>query len=102
MPARIKKEELSKGEPVGTWPLRELIGGLMWLAAQTRPDIANAVRAVARYCPGLKQIYWGKALGILVYVNSTSGYGITFKRCMMTELLMRVFAGGADYEYNDW
>ena len=36
-------------EPGGDWPVREAIGSLMWLWTMTRPDITNAVRAVARY-----------------------------------------------------
>ena len=36
-------------EPGGDWPVREAIGSLMWLSTMTRPDITNAVRAVARY-----------------------------------------------------
>ena len=48
MPVGIKLEEFSQDDPVGTWPFRELIGSLMWLAPQTPPDIANAVRAVPR------------------------------------------------------
>ena len=30
-------------------PFREVVGILLWIANQTRPDIANAVRAVARF-----------------------------------------------------
>ena len=45
----LKLEEFDATEPEGDWPFRELVGCLMWLANQTRPDIANAVRAVARY-----------------------------------------------------
>ena len=64
MPVGIKLEEFSQDEPVGTWPFRELIGSLMWLATQTRPDIANAVRAEARYCAEPREIHWETALGI--------------------------------------
>ena len=96
MPVGIKLEEFSQDEPVGTWPFRELIGSLMWLATQTRPDIANAVRAVARYCAEPREIHWKTALGILAYIKGTSGYGITFQRGLMDGLLMQVFAD-ADY-----
>ena len=53
---------------VGDWPFHELVGCLMWLANQTRPDIANAVRAVARYANQPREVHWRTALGILEYV----------------------------------
>ncbi|CAB1101054.1 unnamed protein product [Ectocarpus sp. CCAP 1310/34] len=48
LPVGLKLSEFDQDEEVVPWPFRELIGSLMWLATQTRPDIANAVRAVAR------------------------------------------------------
>ena len=36
-------------EGAGDPPFREVVGSLMWIANQTRPDISNAVRAVARH-----------------------------------------------------
>jgi len=33
-------------EPGGNWPMREAVGGLLWLSAFTRPDLANSVRMV--------------------------------------------------------
>ena len=44
-----EKEEMRK------FPYREAVGAPMWTATMTRPDIACAVRAVARFCesPGL-------------------------------------------------
>ena len=38
-----------EGEPRGDWPFREAVCSLMWLSTMTRPDISNAVRAVARH-----------------------------------------------------
>ena len=31
------------------WPVKEAVGSLPWLSVMTRPDITNAVRAVACY-----------------------------------------------------
>ena len=61
----LKLEEFNENEPVGDWPFRELVGCLMWLANQTRPDIANAVRAVARYANQPRELHWRTAIGIL-------------------------------------
>ena len=45
-------------EPGGDWPVREAIGSLMWLSTTTRPDITNAVRAVARYAHEPTERLW--------------------------------------------
>ena len=37
----------------------------MWLANQTRPDIANAVRTVAMYATKPREAHWSTAIGIL-------------------------------------
>ena len=68
------------GEAEGDWPFREVVGSLMWLANQTRPDISDAVRAVARYCHAPKLVHWQATLCILQYLKSTSNFGITFQR----------------------
>ena len=40
-------------EKMRKFPYREAVGALMWTATITRPDIACAVRAVARFCETL-------------------------------------------------
>ena len=92
----IKLEEFNEDEMVEKWPFRELVGSLMWLSISTRPDIANAVRAVARYCTASSDIHWEAALGILEYINGTSEYGITFQRGTLSGISLEVFAD-ADY-----
>ena len=75
-----------------------LVGGSMWLAISTRPDISNAVRSVARYCPAPKAIHWTSALGILAYTNVSydCGLGITYQRGASVGISLEVFAD-ADY-----
>ena len=75
----VKLEEFNEDEKVENWSLRELVGSSMWPSISTRPDIANAVRAVARYCTAPRAIHWKAALGILEYINGTREYGITFQ-----------------------
>ena len=53
-------EEFDENEPDGMWPFRELVGCLMWLANQTRPDIPNAVRAVPRFAQTQAQALEGR------------------------------------------
>ncbi|CAB1109720.1 unnamed protein product [Ectocarpus sp. CCAP 1310/34] len=96
LPVGLKLSEFDQDEEVVSWPFRELIGSLMWLATQTRPDIANAVRAVARYWASPKEIHWRTGLGILGYVVRTSDLGITFRRGSVAGLSMEVLAD-ADY-----
>ena len=79
-------EEFDGTEPEGDWRFRELVGCFMWLANQTRPDIANAVKAVARYTNPLREVHWKATARILEYVFFTSDFGITFERGSGLEL----------------
>ena len=66
----------------------------MWLANQTHPDIANAVRAIARHTNSPSEIHWKKAVGNSEYVFFTSDFGIPFQRGSGLEL---VAYADADY-----
>ena len=68
----------------------------MWLANQTRPDILNAVRTVARYSHAPKLLHWRAALHVLMYVRLTSGYVITFQRGTARGVVFEVYAD-SDY-----
>ena len=94
--AGVKLEEFDEDERVENWPFRELVGSLMWLSISMRPDISNAVRAVARYCTAPRAIHGKAALGILEYINGASEYGITFQRGTLSSISLEVFAD-ADY-----
>ncbi|GAQ93206.1 hypothetical protein KFL_013600010, partial [Klebsormidium nitens] len=69
-----------EGKPLDTarFPYSELIGSLLYLSVCTRPDIAQAVGALARYTSALKEAHWKAALGVVRYLTGTAEAGITF------------------------
>lgn len=71
---------LDEDEQIDVTLFRSLIGHLMWLANQTRPDILNAVRSLARYCNAPTLRHWKAALHVLMYIRGTLDFGITFER----------------------
>ena len=52
----------------------------MWLAGMTRPDIANAARAVTRHSHNPCERYQKATVKIFAYLNSTRDLGITHKK----------------------
>ena len=64
----------------GDCPVKEAVGILMWLSILTRPDITNAVRAVARYAHEPTIRLWHEVMKILSYLNGTKSLGITYVR----------------------
>ena len=87
----LRLDDFDPTEPDVDEPFRSLVGHLMWLANQTRPDILNAVRAVARYSHAPKLVHWKAALHILMYIRFTSSYGITFQRGATSGVGLEVF-----------
>ena len=87
----LKLEQFDANEPNVEKPFRSLVDHLMWLANQTRPDILNAVRAMARYSHTPKRLHWQAAMHVLMYVRFTSSFGITFLRGMVGGDRMELF-----------
>ena len=52
----------------------------MWLSTMTRPNISNAVRAVARHSHNPTERHWRAVLKIMAYLHGTRGMGLTFVR----------------------
>lgn len=61
-------------------PYRELIGGLMYLAVVTRPDIINRVVHLAQFMTNFNKEHWIAAKRILRYVKKTSDFGLSYKK----------------------
>ena len=67
LPVGTRLAKFDKNETPANWPFGE-----MWLPTQTRPDISNAARAMARYCDSPTFVHWWAALRILRYVRRTT------------------------------
>ena len=67
----------------------------MYLAVCTRPDIAQAVGALARYMTSPTTIHWAAAIGVLRYLAGTKDYGICFGKDNATSQL----SGYCDSDY---
>ena len=67
-----EKEEMRK------FSYGEVVGALMWMATMTRPDIACAVRAVARFCENPRPAHKKAVMKILQYLLHTKEWGITY------------------------
>jgi hypothetical protein len=57
---------------------KELIGSLLYLSVGTRPDIAFAVGALARYTEKPSDAHMSTALSIVRYLKGTSEYGLKY------------------------
>lgn len=69
-----------KGEPGGGWPYREALGSLVWLSTTTRPDVSNAVRAVACTITTLRTgTDWKAVTKITAYLHGTRGLRIDIR-----------------------
>ena len=71
---------VSDEEPVVDANFREIVGSLMWIANQTRPDISNAVRAIARFSHDPKEVHVKAARKVLEYLSATAHLGLTFRK----------------------
>ncbi|CAN0403971.1 unnamed protein product, partial [Ascophyllum nodosum] len=60
------------------FPYREAAGALMGTATMTRPDVACAVRAVARFCENPGPAHKKAGMKILQYLLHTKEWGITY------------------------
>lgn len=63
------------GEPLDTllFPYTSLLGGLLYLATHTRPDIAYITGALARYSQAPTTNLWSALKDVLRYLSGTAG-----------------------------
>jgi hypothetical protein len=61
-------------------PYRARIGLLLWLARNTRPDIAYQVNALARVAHNPGRTHWDATSHLIRYVANTRKHGLVYKR----------------------
>ena len=71
---------MSDEDPAVDTSYREIVRSLMWIANQTRPGIANAVRAVARFSHDTMEVHVKAARKIIEYLSVTAHLGLTFRK----------------------
>ncbi|CAB1120503.1 unnamed protein product [Ectocarpus sp. CCAP 1310/34] len=67
-------------EEAGDVPFREVVGCLMWIANNTRPETSNALRTVARHSHEPKKSDWKAAQKILSYLKETAHLTLKYKQ----------------------
>jgi len=95
MPHATGEKLRKEGEPLDMvrFPYNECVGSLLYLSVCMRPDIAQAVGALARYMAAPTVAHWEAALGVVRYVMRTADYGLTFGGSRET------FVGYCDADY---
>ncbi|KNZ78120.1 Copia protein [Termitomyces sp. J132] len=64
-------------EKVARLPYRQLVGGLLWLAVSTRPDIQYAVQQLSQYLDCFTYTHWNTAVRTLQYLKGMKTLGIS-------------------------
>ena len=73
--------------PSPSLPHREAIGGVMWPAIMTRPDIIQAATQVAQFTASFCTHHWDAVMRILHYLKGTMKYGIVMRKTNDPSLL---------------
>ena len=69
------------GEPMeDSWNYRSVVGMLLYLSTNTRPDIAYAVSQVARFSHNPKKSHASAVKTLIRYLSGTKDQGVIFKR----------------------
>ena len=77
---KLQKED-GISRPVDTISYQSIVGSLLYAAITTRPDIAQAVGVVTKFCANPTQSHLTAAKRILRYLKGTGYLGLSYKKC---------------------
>ena len=83
---RLQKED-GVSKPVDTTLYQSIVGSLLYAAITTRPDIAQAVGVVSKFCANHTQSNLTAAKRILRYLKGTVYLGLSYKKCADEKLI---------------
>ena len=78
-PSVVLRKEDGSSKPVNPTFYQAIVGSLLYLALQTRPDIQYAVGSCARFCASPNESHLTAAKRIMRYLKGTQEYGIVFR-----------------------
>src|SRR6266481_9132046 len=87
LPKNIKLDDIQAQTEDPSMPYAKAIGSLMYVAIQTRPDIAFAVQHLSQYTSHPAQEHWATVKRVLQYLKGTRDEGIVYKRAKSTPRL---------------
>jgi hypothetical protein len=82
-------------------PYREAIGSLLYIAVCTRPDIAYAVCALARFCTNPGREHWTAVKSVIKYTLATKNAGIIYHIPNEKDCNATCISGYSDSSFND-
>ena len=77
---KLQKED-GVSRPVDKITYQSIVGSLLYAAITTRPDIAQAVGVVSKFCANPTQSHLTAAKRILRYLKGTVYLGLSYKKC---------------------
>ena len=89
IPISLGTQLRAEGEllDVTRYPYAELVGSLLYLTVCTRPDLSQAVGALARYMSKPTVDHWNIAKGVLRYAAGTMDHGIVYRQDSTEQLV---------------
>lgn len=73
-------EKRTDGE-IGEYPYQNLIGCLMYLTVNSRPDIAYVTSYLSQFNTCFTKEHWNAAKRVLQYLKGTLNYSLVYRRC---------------------
>ena len=83
---KLQKED-GFSRPVDATSYQSMVGSLLYAAIATRPDIAQAVGVVSKFCANPTQNHLTAAKRILRYLKATAYLGLSYKKCANGNLI---------------